>query len=403
MGERTSNINESTIRTWGTRHHLRAVFRTAVAVAVAILLLPERHTLLEGARRLSRISPMWLLLAVAAEVVAFLAAAELQRLLLAAIGVDIGRLPSLRLVSAAWSVSAVLPAGVAFSAAYTYRQLIRRGAGTGRAAWVLAAGGVLSGVSLVLLGLVGAELCAKALSSWPGGSVLGVTALAVAVAAFVWLIWSSRHPSIARATVGRLASVFAATTRGRHHEVASSNGGISVAPRYGTRSPLPPLAGLGVWTATLVLATANWLADLGALGLAFLSLGVAVPWRGLVLAYAVGQVAASLPLLPGSIGVAEAAMAIALVAVGTRPAAAVAVVLVYRLISFWLPLPVGLWFWARTGRAEAAGSRGLPVGRRAGHASMEWLHTWEPPLPAGERGAHREAMTALTGKIQAPD
>jgi hypothetical protein len=127
MGERTSNINESTINTWGTRHHLRAAFRTAVAVAVAVLLLPERHTLLDGARRLSRISPMWLLLAVAAEVVAFLAAAELQRLLLAAIGVDIGRLPSLRLVSAAWSVSAALPAGVAFSAAYTYRQLIRRG------------------------------------------------------------------------------------------------------------------------------------------------------------------------------------------------------------------------------------------------------------------------------------
>ncbi len=120
----------------------------------------------------------------------------------------------------------------------------------------------------------------------------------------------------------------------------------------GRRSPVPPLAGLGVWTATLALATTNWLADLGALGLAFLSLGVAIPWRGLLLAYAVGQVAASLPLLPGSVGVAEAAMALALVAIGTRPAAAVGVVLVYRLISFWLPLPIGLWFWAGTRRME---------------------------------------------------
>jgi uncharacterized protein (TIRG00374 family) len=113
----------------------------------------------------------------------------------------------------------------------------------------------------------------------------------------------------------------------------------------------------------------NWLADLGALGLAFLSLGVAIPWRGLLLAYAVGQVAASLPLLPGSIGVAEAAMALALVAVGTRPAAAVAVVLVYRLISFWLPLPVGLWFWASNRRAEEPASRGVLVGGRTGPAS----------------------------------
>jgi uncharacterized membrane protein YbhN (UPF0104 family) len=329
VGELTSTINDGTITTLGNRRHRRSVFRAAVALAVAVLLLPERHTLLEGVRRLSRISPSWLLLAVAAEVVAFLAAAELQRRLLAAVGFDIGRLPSLRLVSAAWSVSAAFPAGVAFSTAYTYRQLTRRGAGSGSAAWVLVAGGILSGASLVFLGLVGAELCGRALSSWPGGPVLGITALAVAAVAFVWLIWASRHPSTVGAMVGRLAGIF-----GAH-----------------IRSPVPPLAGLGVWTATLALATTNWLADLGALGLAFLSLGVAIPWRGLVLAYAVGQVAASVPLLPGSIGVAEAAMALALVAVGTRPAAAVAVVLVYRLISFWLPLPVGLWFWASTRRA----------------------------------------------------
>ncbi len=143
MAAFTSNINECTIATWSTRHHLRTTLRVAVVAAVAVLLSPERHTLLEGARRLSRISPLWLLVAAAAEVVSFLAAAELQRHLLAAVGLNIGRMPSLRLVSAAWSVSAALPAGAAFSTAYTYRQLTRRGAASGRAAWVLAAGGVL--------------------------------------------------------------------------------------------------------------------------------------------------------------------------------------------------------------------------------------------------------------------
>src|SRR5437588_3866778 len=146
------------------QRNLRGAFRTGVAVAVALLLLPERHTLLEGVRRLSHISPVWLPAAVATEVVAFLAAAELQRHLLAAVGVDVGRLPSLRLVSAAWSVGAALPAGVAFSTAYTYRQITRRGAEASSAAWVLAAGAILSGGSLVFLGLVGAELCARALS-----------------------------------------------------------------------------------------------------------------------------------------------------------------------------------------------------------------------------------------------
>jgi uncharacterized membrane protein YbhN (UPF0104 family) len=362
----TSTINDDTATNQGNRRHGRTVFRAAVAVAVALLLLPERHTLLEGARRLSHISPVWFLLAVAAEVVSFLAAAELQRLLLADVGVDVGRMPSLRLISASWSVNAVLPAGMAFSTAYTYRQLTRRGADAGRAAWVLAAGAVLSGGSLVLLGLVGAELCIKALSSWPGGPAVGVAALAVAAGALGWLIWIRRHPSTVRTMIEGLAGVLGAHTRGSRRDVGVSEG--SVAWRYATRIPLPPLAGVGVWTASLALATMNWLADLGALGLAFLSLGVAIPWRGLLLAYAVGQVAASLPLLPGSIGVAEAAMALALVAVGTRPAAAVAVVLVYRLISFWLPLPVGLWFWASNRRAEEPASRGVLVGGRTGPA-----------------------------------
>ncbi|MCW3036527.1 MAG: hypothetical protein JWM17_1839, partial [Actinobacteria bacterium] len=198
MSDFTSTINDDTATTQGNRRHGRTVFRAAVAVAVALLLLPERHTLLEGARRLSHISPVWFLLAVAAEVVSVLAAAELQRLLLADVGVDVGRMPSLRLISASWSVGAVLPAGLAFSTAYTYRQLSRRGADAGRATWVLVAGGVLSGGSLVLLGLVGAELCVEALSSWPGGPVVGVTALGVAAAAFFWLIWISRHPSTVR-------------------------------------------------------------------------------------------------------------------------------------------------------------------------------------------------------------
>jgi uncharacterized membrane protein YbhN (UPF0104 family) len=110
-----------------SEHNLRGVFRAALPAGVALLLLPERHTLLQGARRLSHISPVWLPAAVAAEVVAFLAAAELQRHLFAAVGIDVGRIPSLRLVSAAWSVGAAFPAGVAFSTAYTYRQITRPG------------------------------------------------------------------------------------------------------------------------------------------------------------------------------------------------------------------------------------------------------------------------------------
>ena len=78
-----------------------------------------------------------------------------------------------------------------------------------------------------------------------------------------------------------------------------------------------------------------------------------MPWQGLLLAYAATQVATSIPLLPGSIGVAEGSMAAALVCAGVHPTAAVAGVLVYRFVSFWLILPVGWLAWRCLRRDEA--------------------------------------------------
>jgi hypothetical protein len=112
----------------------------------------------------------------------------------------------------------------------------------------------------------------------------------------------------------------------------------------------------------LALAAANWAADILALATAFVALGIAVPWRGLLLAYAITQLATSVPLLPGSLGVAEGSMATALVCSGVRPAAALAGVLVYRLVSFWLVLPAGWLAWTWLRRAEA---RSPTPGRRA--------------------------------------
>lgn len=58
---------------------------------------------------------------------------------------------------------------------------------------------------------------------------------------------------------------------------------------------------------------------------------------GLVLAFATGYVASSLPLPAGGSGAFEAATTFSLHAVGVPLAPALLGVLVYRLFSFWLP------------------------------------------------------------------
>ncbi len=62
--------------------------------------------------------------------------------------------------------------------------------------------------------------------------------------------------------------------------------------------------------------TINWLLDCACFAMMFLALGVPIPWKGLLLAYGAGQLAASLPITPGGLGVVEGSITVALVAFG---------------------------------------------------------------------------------------
>ncbi len=93
------------------------------------------------------------------------------------------------------------------------------------------------------------------------------------------------------------------------------------------------------------LAAANWVTDWIALGATFLALGLHVPWSGLLWAYVATQVAGSVPVL-GCVGLAEGTMTVALACVGVPAASAIAVVLIYRLLTFSITLPTG-WLASR--------------------------------------------------------
>jgi len=107
--------------------------------------------------------------------------------------------------------------------------------------------------------------------------------------------------------------------------------------------------------AAVAWSLANWWLDLTALALSFAAVGSLVPWRGLLLAYGAGQLAANLPITPGGLGVVEGSLTVALVFYGGAEAQTVAAVLLYRVISFWLMLPAG-WL-AALGLWLASGAR----------------------------------------------
>ncbi|MHB8467671.1 MAG: lysylphosphatidylglycerol synthase domain-containing protein, partial [Acidimicrobiales bacterium] len=86
--------------------------------------------------------------------------------------------------------------------------------------------------------------------------------------------------------------------------------------------------------------------------------GAGVPWRGILVAYGLGQLAAVLPFTPGGLAVVEASLTAVLIAYGMSAGGAIAGVLVYRVISFWAVVPIG---WICYGLLSLAGRDAEPV------------------------------------------
>ena len=59
------------------------------------------------------------------------------------------------------------------------------------------------------------------------------------------------------------------------------------------------------------------------------------------MAYGLANVLAAIPLTPGGLGVVEATLTSTLVGFSTPRAVAMLGVVGYRLVNFWLPIPLG--------------------------------------------------------------
>jgi hypothetical protein len=238
------------------------------------------------------------------------------------------------------AVSSSLPAGTAVSAAYTYRYLTRRGATAALAGWVLVATGILSGSALVSLALLGLLFGGAAGSCPLVAAALAAGALVAAASTITLLAWTAARPDRLENLSRRLNGVRQMLRRAVRRSTSSPERGSA-----GMVLPGPMMLRRRQWAGALFLAALNWMTDGGALAFSLLAVGATFHVRSLVLAYSLSQLVTAVPLLPGNIGVAEGSMALALICVGVHPSDALAATVAYRLVSFWLQLPIGWVAW----------------------------------------------------------
>jgi uncharacterized protein (TIRG00374 family) len=116
---------------------------------------------------------------------------------------------------------------------------------------------------------------------------------------------------------------------------------------------------------SLLWATANWLLDAASLYVFVGAFGRWVNPDGLLVSYALANVLAAIPLTPGGLGVVEATLTSTLVGFNTPRAIAILGVVSYRLVNFWLPIPVGGLAYLSLQFEPGAPGRTRRLGRRA--------------------------------------
>ena len=300
----------------------------ATLLIVEYLILPQ----LAGVRLnlLARINVGYLLLGIALEAAFLVAYAKLTWTVLPKEGRP-GLLTVLRVNLSTAAVSHLVPGGTAAGTALGYRLLTQSGVRGADAGFALAVQGIASAVVLNLL------LWLSLVVSIPvrGFDPLYVTAAVIAgvvIGGFFWLVYlftrgEARAARIMRAIARRLPFLDEdAVHRGVHR--VSDQLRVLLSDR-------PLLARAVGW------AAAAWLFDAASLGVFVAAFGHRISPDGLLIAFALANVLAAIPVTPRGLGVVEAVLIPTLVGFGAPRPIAVLGVISYRFFNFWAPIPVG--------------------------------------------------------------
>jgi uncharacterized protein (TIRG00374 family) len=317
---------------------LAFVLLGALLVAEVVLVAPY----LERAwSALDRPDLRWLALGVVTELMSMGAFARVQRRMLSAGGARVPMRRMAALTYAANALSVSIPAGTALSSGYVFKRLRTWGATVPAAGFTIVASGLLSTLSFALLAVV----CAV----WAGNGGLGsllVVAGAVMIVIAAQTTRRHRKPDLLIRIADR------ATVR--------ANRIMHRAPEAGLAALHRVLADLSAikprnrdWLAGLGFAELNWVADLACLAACCHAVGANGSSLLLVMvAYIAGMSTSGLSVLPGGLGVVDAAMIFALTQGGVSTVHATAGVLLYRLISFALVVALGWLIWGATWIAD---------------------------------------------------
>ena len=316
------------------RRTIGRVVRLAVFAISLYLVAPGLLALFGKIPQLRDIFPAWFLAVGVLEGLAFASIWELTRVALKTklwFDVVCSQL-------AGNALSRALPGGAATGGPLQLQMLTRAGFDAATTTTALTAVGLLSTATLFILpvlAIIPAIFGLAVDSRLIRGAILGAAIGGFLIAGGSVLLTSDR---VVR-SVGTTIDWVRRRYRALRHQPGPDD---SVADRVVEARNFVRDALSSSWKRALPAALGNQIFDFLALYASLLAVGAHPDPALVLLAYVAGAALAMVPITPGGLGFVEAGLTGVLALAGVSPDHAVLAVLLYRLFSYWIPLPTGL-------------------------------------------------------------
>ena len=301
-----------------------------LALVVEYLVVPQLAGPRKVAHLVTEVNPLLLVAGVALEAASLLSYAQLTRTVLPA-GNKVSLFTILRVELTTLSVSHCAPGGSATGAAIGYRLLTQAGVGAGDVGFALALQAIGSAVilnTILWIALIVSIPVYGFSAVYLLAAAVGVGLLGIAMTLFFMLTrGEERMADALEAVATRLRFVDSKGLRRSFLRLAQRLNDLVAQRRVLIRA--------SGW------AGANWLLDAASLWVFIGAFGRWVNPDGLLVAFGLAYVLAAIPITPGGLGVVEATLTSILIGFGTTRGVATLGVVAYRLVNFWLPIPLG--------------------------------------------------------------
>ncbi len=323
-------MTDTTKRRFSMPREIRIILSAGCLVFVfEYLVIPQFASARHSLPLLAHLNPFLVILAVALEMSAIYAYVELTRAVLYPYGPS--RFNILRVNLAGLAIGHVVPGGAAPSGALAYRIFSELDVPRETSAFGLAAQGAGSAVVLNIIFWIALVISIPLNGINPGYGFAALAGVFLLLAFFGTIFLITRGQRRADAWLRAAA---------RHVPALNPDKISQLLVRVADRITLLVNSRRTLWTA-FTFAGLNWILDAACLWVFVWSFGTVISPIDLLVAYGLANVLAAIPVTPAGLGVVEGVLIPTLVGFGVPHSQAILAVLAYRLVNFWLPIPVG--------------------------------------------------------------